>query len=154
QILAPAVDVERRAEVLHRHGRALDVPARSAGAPRARPRRLAGLRRLPHGEVARVTLPLVHLDTGPRQQFLEVLARETAVRREAAYLEIDVAGDDVGDASANEPLDERDHRRDVVGGLRLDVTGQDPDRLHVAMELGDVAFRDLACANAFGVGAL
>ena len=47
----------------HAHGRALDVPAGPAGPDRRVPRRLAGLRTLPHGEVADVVLAvLVGLD--------------------------------------------------------------------------------------------
>ena len=38
------------------HGRALDVPAGSTETPRRAPRRLAGLRELPQGEVGRVLL--------------------------------------------------------------------------------------------------
>jgi hypothetical protein len=41
------VHVEGLAEVVHGHGGALDVPPRPARAPRRRPRRLAGLGRLP-----------------------------------------------------------------------------------------------------------
>src|SRR5262249_52541856 len=43
EVLAPTVEIERLAEVLHRHGGAFDVPARAARTPRARPRGLAGL---------------------------------------------------------------------------------------------------------------
>src|SRR5439155_19347553 len=39
EVLAPAMDVERRAEILHRHGRALDVPAGASIPPGTRPRR-------------------------------------------------------------------------------------------------------------------
>ena len=50
------MDVERRAEVLVRHRRALQVPAGTARPPRGRPGRLARLGRLPQREVARVAL--------------------------------------------------------------------------------------------------
>ena len=53
QVAAAAVDVERLAEVADRHRGALDVPAGPAGAPGARPGRLAGLRGLPEQEVDR-----------------------------------------------------------------------------------------------------
>ena len=62
EVVAAAVDVEAVAEDLERHRRALDVPAGPARAPRRRPRRLAGLRRLPQREVDRAALALVDLD--------------------------------------------------------------------------------------------
>src|SRR5262249_460831 len=154
QVLAATVDVERRAEIFHRHRRALDVPAGTPFAPRSGPRRLARLGRLPEREVARIALALVDLDTGPGEQLVEVLPGQTTVGRKSRDLEIDVTVDDVGDAGADELLDEPDHLADVVGRLRLDVAAQDADGIHVAVGLGDVAFRDVAGAHAFGVGAL
>ncbi len=62
QVEAAAVDVERLPEQRVRHRRALDVPARPAGAPRRRPLRLVGLRELPQREVERVLLLLAGLD--------------------------------------------------------------------------------------------
>ena len=57
QIDAAAMNVDRRRpEQPQRHRRALDVPARPAGAAPVVPRRLAGLGRLPQHEVARVLL--------------------------------------------------------------------------------------------------
>src|SRR4029434_7671796 len=58
EILAPSVEVEALPQIAHRHGRALDVPARPARPPRARPGGLIGLRRLPQGTVERVALAL------------------------------------------------------------------------------------------------
>src|SRR6185369_15134806 len=63
QVDAARVDVERRPEMLHRHRRALDVPARATRADRGVPGWLARLRALPEGEVADVVLGvLVGLD--------------------------------------------------------------------------------------------
>src|SRR6478609_8377374 len=59
EVDAAAMDVESLAEMLPRHGRAFDVPARTPrrrDAGRRRPRRLAGLRRLPQHEIHRVAL--------------------------------------------------------------------------------------------------
>ena len=54
EVGAAAVQIEVRPEVLHRHRRALDVPARPADAERRTPRGLVGERRLPQHEVERV----------------------------------------------------------------------------------------------------
>src|SRR3989442_4635218 len=79
QILAPTMHVERRAEIFHRHGRALDVPAGASVTPRTRPRRLARLGRRPQGDIALVTFALVHFDAGAGEQLVEVLAGQTTV---------------------------------------------------------------------------
>jgi hypothetical protein len=56
QVEPAGVQVELLAEVVDRHRRALDVPARPAGSPRRRPGRLPGLGGLPEREVERVAL--------------------------------------------------------------------------------------------------
>src|SRR5439155_23196265 len=98
-----AVDLEDGAEVLLRHHRALDVPARPAAAPRRLPRRvLAGLRRLPQGEIAWILLQrtrLLLLD------LFRPLPRELAVLGVASDPEIDVALDVVGEVARDELLD-------------------------------------------------
>ncbi len=58
EIASTTMDVECRPEIELRHGRAFEVPARTAGSPRCRPRGLTGLDGLPEGEVARITLSL------------------------------------------------------------------------------------------------
>ena len=82
QVDRPGVDVERRAEVLHAHRRALDVPARPALADRRRVGRLAGLGALPQGEVADVVLGvLVGLDPLPDPELVGIEPGQPAVRR-------------------------------------------------------------------------
>jgi hypothetical protein len=58
EVEAAAVQVDLLAEVPQRHRRALNVPARPAGAPGAIPGGLARLRALPEREVHRVLFAL------------------------------------------------------------------------------------------------
>src|SRR5205823_7197336 len=94
QVHATAVDVELAAEVGGRHRRALQVPARTPGAPRRRPGRLARLRALPQREVARVALAacqrLALLD------LVETLPGQLAVTGERLHGEVDVTARRVG----------------------------------------------------------
>lgn len=53
QIDPSGVNIQLVAADVWGHGRALDVPAGAAEAPRRRPRRLAALTALPEGEVVR-----------------------------------------------------------------------------------------------------
>ena len=124
QVVAAAVDVERAAEVLPRHRRALDVPPRTPRAPRRGPRRGLGLgvlAALPQGEVAGVALA-ARVGVGRGLHLGDALPRELAVRRPRHHVEVDVAGAvtrRVGVAALDQPLDERQHLRDVPGGQRL-----------------------------------
>ena len=76
------------------HRRALDVPARPAGAVGAGPLGivgLVGLGRLPQHEVQRVVLAVEHGHALAGAQLVERLARQLAVARELAHREVDVA---------------------------------------------------------------
>ena len=117
-------------EVLRAHRRALDVPARPALAPRAVPRRLARLGRLPEREVERLALLLARLHALARAQVVEVALGELGVRR--------VAG---SPRSTRRPATRRrrpraisfsmmrDDLRDVLAHLRRDVRLEQVQRL-------------------------
>ena len=127
-----------------RHRRALDVPARPPRPPRARPRRLAGLRRLPEGEVPGVTLPLVHVDPRPGEQLIEVLPRVAAVGRKPPHLEVHVVVHHVGYPSCDQPFDQRHHLRDVPGRARLHGRRLDAQLGHLVLVPLDVPLGQLA----------
>src|SRR5947209_4367782 len=85
EIDAARVDVERLAEILHRHRGALDVPAGPSRAYTRVPSRLAfRVSRFPQSEIARVLLLiLVRIDA---------LARARDVAREVDLRELAVCG--------------------------------------------------------------
>ncbi len=146
QVDGPAVDVEALAEVLHRHGAALDVPARIAAAPGRVPEHgLVGELRLrePQGEVGRVPLALVHHHARARPQVLLVQLREGAIARELRDVEVEVAPRTVGEALLLEPPDQVDHVGDVIGGPAQDRGGLAAQRGEVAQERLGVELGDL-----------
>ena len=122
QVGAAAVDVERLAEVAVRHRRALDVPARAARSPRARPttarpawppstaRSRAGSASARPPRRARP--PSGRRCSGPRA------CRRPANSRTAI---VDVAAGRVGEPLLLEAADDVDHLGDVLGRARLDV---------------------------------
>ena len=117
EVHAAGMDVERLAEVLHRHGGALDVPAGAAGAQGAVPIGLALLARFPEHEVAGVLLVvLVGVHAGAVENALEVGVRELAVGGEGRDAEVDRAIAFVSVAAGGEALDERDHVLNVIRG--------------------------------------
>src|SRR3954453_13269814 len=89
KVLAATVQIECLTEELHRHRRALDVPAWPSTPQRRLPTLLARLARLPQREVPRRVL-LVFININPRTVLdaLEVLARQLAILREARDAEV------------------------------------------------------------------
>jgi len=152
QVPSAAVDVEGLAQVAGTHGRALDVPARSARAPRALPGGLTRLRGLPQSEVLRVPLPLVHFDTGARGQLLHLAAGELAVAGEPGGVHVDVTVDAVGQALLLEGLDDPDDVVDVLGGPGEMVDGLDPQGLEALPVVGFDVAGQLPDGPAFLVG--
>ena len=101
-------------------------PARPPG---ALPRRLARLRALPEGEVARVPLDRRRLDPGPGLELLGVAVAELAVLGGLGHVEVDVARRGVGEPLVDQPLRDRDDLGDVLGGPGHVVDPVDPERL-------------------------
>ncbi len=122
-----AVDVERRAQVLRRHRRALQVPAGAAAAPRRRPGRglgFTGLVALPQREIARVSLAILAFTVAGRVHIGQLLPRQRAVGREGPHIEVDIPVGGVGVPAVDQALHQLDHlgdmarRAGLVGGLR------------------------------------
>src|SRR6185436_11213051 len=143
EILPAAVEIERLAQVLHRHGRALDVPAGTPRSPGARPRRFARLGSLPEREVERIPLRLAHLDPDAGAKVVHLAPRERPVRRIAPHVEVDVPARRVGMPRIDEALDEREDLRDVLGRPRIHGRGLDVEERSVREEGLDVPLRDL-----------
>ena len=133
QILAAGVDVEGLAEVAGAHRGALDVPAGATGAPRRRPRRLAGLGALPQREVERAALAIVDGDAGASLEIIEGLLRQLAVAGEGRDLEVHVAVDRVGLAALDQARGDLDDLIDVRRHPRLDVGRQHAEHPHVGV---------------------
>ncbi len=140
QIRAAAVDVEGFAQAAGRHHRALDVPARPAGAPRRCPARLARLGAFPEDEIQRVLFGLVDLDARTDAQVLDLLARQLAVADEFADPVVDVAvARRVGEILVDQGLDHRVHPGDVAGGAGFLIRPQHGEARLVLMHRGDHA---------------
>ena len=91
---AAGVHVERFAEILHRHRRALDVPAWPTAAPRRIPDDIAVVRSvaLPEGEVAYAfLLVFVLAHAGAAAHAPDVDVRGVAVVGEVGDVEVDAA---------------------------------------------------------------
>ncbi len=128
QIPAAAVDVERLAEIAPGHGAALDVPARPTAPPGTVPARQVGRGRLPEHEVAGIALVRRHLDARAGQQLVWAAAGEPAVFGEASHCEQHMAFDRIGMTAGDQPLDQRDHLRDMPRGARLHLWRIDAER--------------------------
>src|SRR4051812_37695718 len=90
------MDVERFSEVLHCHGRALEMPTRTSATPGGIPRRarrlVVGFRRFPERKVLRVFLGVVVLEYARAgSHFPGIEARQFAVPLELVDREVDRA---------------------------------------------------------------
>ena len=154
EVRAAAVDVEGVAENFRAHGRALDVPARTAAAPLGLPLGFARLGALPEHEVERVALAGRHVDAGAGLQVVDRLAREAAVVLELAHGEVDVAvGALIGIALFLELFNEAEHLGNVVGGAGLVRGREAAEREHVLLHragelVGELGRRDAAFGGA------
>ena len=125
EIEAAAVDLERVAEGVLGHRRALDVPAGAAAAPRRVPCGvLARLVRLPEREVAGILLERIRLLL---LDLVGTLPREPAVAGVARDAEVDVAVYRIRMPGVDERGDERDDRVDALGRLRQHVRHPEPE---------------------------
>jgi hypothetical protein len=148
------VDVQLIAEGLAGHRRALDVPARSAGAPRAVPGRLGGLGTLPQREVTRVAFARLQLLAGSDQLAVQIAPAELAVLGKRADLEVDVAIDGVGVAGLNQAIDETDDLVHAGRDARELVGAQDAQAVHDAEVRVDVLARRRLGIAPVALGAL
>ncbi len=137
QILAATMDVEGLAEILHAHGRTFDMPAGPAGSPGGFPGGLAGLGRLPQGEVHRVALLLAGSDAGAGPHFVHVALGQFEVAGELLHREVDVAAGGIGHPPGDEALDDGDDLGDVLGGLGLATRQIEAESGHILVEGAD-----------------
>ncbi len=148
QVGAATVDVEAvsgRVEQVARHRRALDVPARTARAVGLeRPRRLAGLGKLPEGEVERVVLVLVHFDARAHQQLVDVAPAQMPVPRERADAIVNAVLARVRVLLLDQFADHRLNGGDEGRRVRLGVGLAHAQLPHRGFELGIVTGDDLA----------
>ncbi len=129
---AAAVDVERLAQVFHRHDRALHVPARETPAPGAGPAHdVLWLGPLPEGEVRRVPLVGVDLHSRSLHQLLHPPAGELAVLRPLGHIEVDRAVYLISIALIDKGFDQLDLFRNVPACSRRDVGTQHVESVHI-----------------------
>ena len=149
QIRTAAVNIEVVAKLLAVHRRALDMPARTARAPRRRPARLALFRHFPQDEVHRVTLDVNHVDARPRLQLIEILTRQQTVVRVRRHVEHHVAVIcHVSMAFGDQLLGDLNDLRNMVRCARLAVGTQNIQRVKIFVHFGNHAIdqRDKAFA--------
>lgn len=113
-----AVNVKRRAIVLHGHGGAFDVPAGETDAPRAVPFHGALLvlrAELPQGKVGGVVL-FAHVDAATLAEIFHVKAGEVRIARELEAIEVDAVAGAVGVALFFQGLHQFNLFLDVLRG--------------------------------------
>ena len=160
QVGAAAMDIERQAQVLLRHSRALDMPTGTPLPPGAFPRGLAGFGGLPQGEVERVALAVFQaLAVGAQFavaafHLVHVAVGKLAVLIVGAHGEVHIALHGVRVATLDELFDQRDHLVDLLGGTRTHIRIHHAGGTHVVDERLGVFGGNLGGTAAFLVGLL
>ena len=136
QVVASAVDVESVAQQAERHGHAFDVPAGPSGPPRGVPGWLAGLGRLPEGEVQRVVLILGDVDPSPGSlpEVVKTAVYQRPVVLELVHVEVDPGVGGVGHALLHQVGHNVHHRLDVLGGPGSHIGVGDVEPVHLGDE--------------------
>ena len=144
QIKTAGMDVDGLAEVLVRHSRALNMPARAAlAAPRRIPSRLTRLCSLPDREVHRIFLYLADRDAGTGLQLLHRLVAQLAILGEGLGAEVYVTVlSNVSVAVLDQALNNVDDRvhglgRTRVHGRLLDAQTLCINKVFLNITLGD-----------------
>ncbi|VGO98743.1 hypothetical protein SB00610_00516 [Klebsiella quasipneumoniae subsp. similipneumoniae] len=138
QIGTAAVNVKMVAQLFAVHRRALDMPSRTACAPRRRPAWLALFRHLPQDEVHRITLDVNHVDARPRLQLIEILTRQQTVVRVCRHIEHYVAViRHIGMAFGDQLLGNLDDLRNMMRRARLAVGTQNIQSVKILVHFGD-----------------
>src|SRR5262249_42239460 len=120
---AAAMDVERVAEILHRHGGTFDMPTGTSLAERRGPSRLFQLLGgLPQGEVARLLfLVLVGVDASGDLQFSSIEPGQASIVRKSRYSEINGVILAISVLRLQQPIDQVDHLGNVFCRRRDEV---------------------------------
>src|SRR5579864_3634894 len=145
---AARMNIQRLAEVLHRHRRALDMPSRVAASPRTLPlHQMVRLVEHPQRKVVRAFLVRRMFEPLSRMLLVEALTRESSSAIRAAPLldvEVYTRRRHVRVAVLDDAPDERDHLSYMVGRARQPrrLRQLDIEPRAVAFKLRDIKIRD------------
>src|SRR2546429_427024 len=135
EVDAAGVNVECFAEIFHGHGRALDVPARTAGADGGFPEMVAGLRRFPERKVSRTFFFVaVVVDARAGLNAGEIDFGEFSIVWKLGDAIVDRTFARIGEGFLLKPLDELNHVVDVVGGTNPVFGSFDAERFAIVEE--------------------
>ena len=154
EVTAAAVEVKGIAEVLMAHGRAFDVPARTAFAPGAVPCRFARFSTLPEGKVHGIVFTVVNFDAGAGFHVVEAAAAQFTVVVKFFNAVIDVVVDDVGIALIDEALYHFDDVIHVFRDAGITVSPTDMELIHDVEVSRNVAVGNRIPADAFPIGGI
>ncbi len=143
EVLAAAVNIDRLAQVLRGHGRALDMPPGPAPAPRRIPAGQFGGRRLPQDEVMCRLLVRCDLDSRTRDHLTKISPRKGAIVGIVLDIEQYMPIGLIRMAGINQLLDHRNHLVDVLRCSRFDVGRLHAERTHVVVVCLDELRGDL-----------
>ena len=152
---ATAMDIEMLSQILHAHGRALNVPSWISSTPWRIPHHCLFSELAvgePEDEILRIALVAVHHDPGSAELILLLLACKLSIVINGVDGEIYISSGSIGVALLLQSLDKGDHILDVVCSLTYHLRSFNVQRLlvskeSISIELGYIPYA-LSCLTA------
>ena len=131
QIIAAAMNIKRRPQQFIRHGRAFDMPPRTAAAPWAIPAGGVGIRWFPQHEIHRVLFEGGDLDPSARDHIIDRPPRQRAIVFIRPYPKQRVAILGIGVTFGDQILDHCDHLADILRRAGFVIGAQGAKGIHI-----------------------
>ena len=154
QIAAAAMEVKGFAQILHAHGRAFNMPARTTGTPRALPCRLARFSGFPQRKIHRITLAVINVYTCTSQHIFQITAGKLTIVFKFFYTVENVAINNIAVAIVNQALYGSDDIIDMLGYTRINVCTAYIELIHYFKVGINVAVADIIPLYAFFIGSV
>ena len=154
KITAATVEVEAFAQIFHTHGRAFDVPARTAFTPRAGPSRFTRFSSFPQSEVHGISFAVVYVNASASHHIFQITTGKLAVMLEFFYAVIYVTFNLVSIVTVDKGLYGLDDVFDMFRHAGINVSAFYVQLVHYFIVRINVTVANVKPLHAFLVGSV
>ena len=154
QVTAAAMEIKGFAQILHAHGRTFNMPAGTAGTPRALPCRLARFSGFPQRKIHRITLAVINVYTRAGQHIFQITAGKLTIVFKFFYTVENVAVNNITIAIVNQALNGSDDIIDMLGYTRINMRTAHIELIHYFKVGVNVAVADIIPLYALFIGSV
>ena len=149
KVTAATVEVEAFTQIFHAHGRAFNVPARTAFTPRAGPSRFTRFSSFPQSKVHRIAFAVIYVNASASHHIFKVTTGKFAVMLEFFYAVIYVTFNFVSIATVDEGLYGLDDVFNVFRNTGINVSAFNVQFVHYFIVGINVTVANVKPLNAF-----